>query len=96
MNWKVASIVMVLIICGTLVWLNYNSWTIRFEMDENTKEAIESIEFDSLNNKEVWNCPILLEKGNYVFSDGVLISPNGTEWNCEKVKHLQMSQEVKG
>ena len=48
--WASALICMTLIICGTLLYLNHNAWTMRFEMDDNTKEAIESIEFEELNN----------------------------------------------
>ncbi len=48
LNWIAGLIIIVIIICGTLVWLNYNSWTLRFEMDENTKESIKSIEWDEI------------------------------------------------
>ena len=48
LNWIAGLVLIVVIICATLIWLNYNSWTLLFEMDENTKEAIESIEFDKL------------------------------------------------
>ena len=43
--WVVGLVLIVIIICGTLIWLNYNSWTVRFEMDNNTLKAIESIEY---------------------------------------------------
>ncbi len=51
LNWIVGLIVITLIICGTIIWINYNSWTIRFEMDYNTRMAIESIEFEEINQK---------------------------------------------
>ncbi len=82
--WSVSLVLIVLIICGTVVYINYNSWTVRFEMDNNTKEAIESIEFDEIGNEEVWNCPTVLEQGRYIFTDGLLISPSGKELNCNK------------
>lgn len=46
--WVIGLVIMVLIICGTVIWLNYNSWTIRFEMDNNTLEAIKSINWSEL------------------------------------------------
>ena len=51
-DWMVALVLIVIIICGTLIWINHNSWTVRFEMDDNTLKAIESVEWDSLNNQE--------------------------------------------
>lgn len=50
--WVVGLVIITILLCSTLIWLNYNSWTIRFEMDDNTKEAIESIEFDKINDDE--------------------------------------------
>ena len=47
--WAISLILTVSIICGTLLWINHNSWTVRFEMDNNTKEAIESIEYPMVN-----------------------------------------------
>jgi len=49
--WAIASVIVFMIISGTLIWINYNSWTVRFEMDENTKEAIKSIEWDEINKE---------------------------------------------
>ncbi|KKN22726.1 hypothetical protein LCGC14_0912280 [marine sediment metagenome] len=46
--WVVGLIVITLILCGTLLWINYNSWTLGFEMDSNTLEAIKSINWSSL------------------------------------------------
>lgn len=53
--WAMSLLSIVIIICGTLLWINHNSWTLRFEMDDNTKEAIESVEY-----------PIVNEEKNYV------------------------------
>jgi hypothetical protein len=41
--WIIGLIIITLIICFTLIWINYNSWTIRFEMDNNTLEAVKSM-----------------------------------------------------
>lgn len=46
--WVVGLVSITIILCGTLVWINSHSWIIRFEMDDNTKEAVESIEFEAL------------------------------------------------
>jgi len=51
--WAIALLLIVFMICGTLIYINYNSWTIRFEMDDNTKEAIESIEFGEIGKQKV-------------------------------------------
>ena len=48
--WASTLICITVLICGTLLYLNHNAWTMRFEMDDNTKEAIESIEFDEIAN----------------------------------------------
>ena len=50
--WVVGLVLITIILCGTLIWINHNSWTLRFEMDDNTKEAIQSIEFDKINQIE--------------------------------------------
>ena len=54
--WATSLFLIVLTICGTLIYLNHNAWTIRFEMDSNTKEAIESIEYPIVEIQE--NCTI--------------------------------------
>ena len=41
--WVVGLIIIFLIVCATIIWVNYNSWTIRFEMDNNTLEAVKSL-----------------------------------------------------
>lgn len=46
--WAITIFSIVAMICGTLIWINYNSWTLRFEMDDNTKEAIKEIDFESM------------------------------------------------
>ena len=49
-NWIIGLIIITLLLCGTVIWLNYNSWTLRLEMDANTLEAIKSIDWKELNN----------------------------------------------
>lgn len=39
---------MVLTICGTVIYINHNSWTLRLEMDNNTKESTESINYSEI------------------------------------------------
>ncbi len=50
--WAITIFSIVLMICGTLLWINHNSWTIRFEMDNNTKEAITSIEWEEISGNQ--------------------------------------------
>lgn len=46
--WVIGLIIIFIIICGTLIYLNNNAWTIRFEMDANTLEAVKSINFSEI------------------------------------------------
>ena len=48
----------------------------------NEKESLKIDEWAEWKEEEVWNCPILLEQGRYVFSNGILISPSGKELEC--------------
>lgn len=48
--WVIGLIIMIIIICVTIIYLNYNAWTIRLEMDNNTLEAIKSIDWKSMAN----------------------------------------------
>jgi len=48
LNWIIGLIVITIIIAGTLIWINYNSWTVRFEMDANTLEAVKSINWSAI------------------------------------------------
>jgi len=43
--WALSLLLIVAMICGTLIYLNSQAWTMRLEMDNNTKEAIESIDY---------------------------------------------------
>ena len=53
--WAITLIATTIILCGTLIYLNQNAWTMRFEMDDNTKEAIQSIEFDEIGSADSMN-----------------------------------------
>ena len=46
--WAITIFSIVLMMCATIIYLNYNAWTIRFEMDNNTLEAIKSINCTTL------------------------------------------------
>lgn len=50
--WVIGLVLIALIISSTAIWLNHNSWTIRFEMDDNTLKAVESIDWESLSEDE--------------------------------------------
>ena len=41
--WVTGLVIITLLLCITLIWLNYHSWTISFKMDNNTLEAIKSL-----------------------------------------------------
>lgn len=47
--WALTLIVLVIIICGTIIYLNENPYSIRFEMDNNTLEAVKSINYSALS-----------------------------------------------
>lgn len=46
--WVLGLVSITIILCGTLIWINYNSWTLAFEMDNNTLEAIKSINWSAI------------------------------------------------
>ena len=46
--WVVGLVLITLMICGTLIWINHNSWTLAFEMDNNTLEAVKSINWSAI------------------------------------------------
>lgn len=48
--WTLTIIVVVAIICGTLLLLNSHPYTIRFEMDNNTLEAMKSINYSAMRS----------------------------------------------
>ena len=46
--WVIGLIIIFLIICGTLIYLNRNPFVLRLEMDSNTLEAVKSINWSGL------------------------------------------------
>lgn len=46
--WIIGIIIITLILCATFIWINYNSWTLRFEMDNNTLEAVKHINWSEV------------------------------------------------
>jgi hypothetical protein len=46
--WVIGLIIITLIICITLIWLSYVTWTFRFEMDSNMLEAVKSINWSAI------------------------------------------------
>ncbi len=71
--WVVGLVLITLVLCGTLIWLNYNSWTIRLEMDDNTLKAIESIEYPLVNNVDCVN-------EGYWYNNGEGITLENVDW----------------
>ncbi len=59
--WVVGLVLITIILSGTVIWINYNSWTIRFEMDDNTFEAIKSLNVSEIISQEE-------NKGDYSFN----------------------------
>lgn len=46
--WVIGLVLITIILSATLIWINFHSWTIRFEMDGNTLEAVKSIDWSVL------------------------------------------------
>lgn len=46
--WILGLVLITIIICGTLIYINNNPYAIRFEMDNNTLEAIKSINWSEV------------------------------------------------
>lgn len=46
--WCIVLIAIFCMICLTLIYLQNHSWIIRFEMDNNTLEAIKSINWSAI------------------------------------------------
>lgn len=49
--WIIALVLITIILCGTLLWINAHSWTLRFEMDNNTLEAVKSVNWTAIGNQ---------------------------------------------
>lgn len=58
--WAGTIVLVIAMLCGTLIYINNNSWTVRFEMDENTLQAIESIEYPIVSVNET-KCELDIE-----------------------------------
>ena len=43
--WVVGLVLITIILCGTLIWINHNSWTLRFEMDDNTSNYLNEHDY---------------------------------------------------
>lgn len=46
--WILGLIIIVILICITCVYLQNHAWIIRFEMDNNTLEAVKSVNWSAL------------------------------------------------
>ena len=46
--WAITILLIVIILAITVLIINYNAWTIRFEMDNNTLEAIKSLNWSEV------------------------------------------------
>ncbi len=56
--WVIGLIIIFGMLCGTLIHLNRNAFTVRFEMDNNTLEAVKSIEWDNLGEQKPYQGPV--------------------------------------
>lgn len=99
-SWVIGLVLITLIICGTLIWINYNSWTVRFEMDDNTKEAIESIDFEEINSDKIkcYEKKIVTErlfdvKEKTILLHGATYEEDIVEVNCEEYKPLEKEEK---
>jgi len=48
--WIIGFIIITLIICITIFYISTNAWVLRFEMDDNTLEAIKTINWSVIEN----------------------------------------------
>ena len=55
--WAITLFLIVAMTCGTLIYLNANAWVMRFEMDNNTREAVESVDFEQEGSYNLWLPP---------------------------------------
>ena len=52
--WGITLMLITLILCGTFIWINYHPFSFRLEMDDNTLEAVKSIDWKSISTQN--NC----------------------------------------
>lgn len=67
--WGIIIILSLIIICGTIIYVQEHSWIIRFEMDNNTLEAIKSINYTQMNKP--YEEYINSDKGHIIPHDGI-------------------------
>ena len=46
--WVIGLIIIVVLVCGTLIYLHQNPYVIRLEMDNNSLEAIKSVNWSAI------------------------------------------------
>ncbi len=78
--WIIGLVLIALLICGTIIYLNNNAWTVRLEMDNNTRASIESIQWEEFS--EVGKENTCLPKGDWHSNTYY----NWTDWNCSGVE----------
>ena len=61
LTWAITLLLIISILCGTLIYLNEHAWTISFEMDNNTREAVTAIDWADVSSGMVQR------SGNAVF-----------------------------
>ena len=54
--WIIGLIIIISIICGTLIYLNNHPYKFKIEMDDNTLEAIKSINFSEIQPNKEYFC----------------------------------------
>ena len=62
--WGIILILITIAIGCTIIYLQQHSWIIRFEMDDNTLEAIKSVNWSSMNK----NSPAITERIAYYYN----------------------------
>lgn len=90
--WAGALVLIIGIICGTVIYLNNNPYAIRLEMDDNTKEAIESLEFPILDYGNNPNCFFDERTCNYICCVGSVCSTTlmSTDW-CKNFNYSKFN-----
>jgi len=77
-NYKGAT--MMLIVISTIFMVGF---FLILDQRDNLREELKELKY---SESVKWECPLLLETGEYNFnSEGILISPSGKELRCKKV-----------
>ena len=93
--WAIALVLSISIICGTLIYLNSNPYSIKFEMDNNTKEAIESIEYPIVDySSSLKNCTFDENTCNTICCYGEMCTTTlmDTSW-CKGINYSRLNTE---